>query len=517
MSRPRKNPKTVDKTCKTCKKQFVVSYNKKKQLYCNRSCANLDPEVLKKINSSKQKTYDKKYNGLHPMQISDVVNKLKKSKLEKHNDENYNNPLKTKSTKLEKYGTENYFNVEKYKKTCLAKYGKNYFIETDSFRDKTQKTCLEKYGVDHPSKSRTFKISHNESMFKKFMSNERFVNFSPEFTIEEYQGVTDKFNKKYPFRCNRCDLVSAFYISDGKWPMCPICDKKVVSSFQEDVQNYVSSILDKNDIIIKNDRSVLYPQEIDIYIPSKKLAIECDGLYWHSELLGKKNKLYHLQKTKKCIKKEIRMIHIFENEWYQKNEIVKSVLNHILKTKDIKRIHARDCEVKILDKSLYFSFVEKNHLQGKDNPSIIYGLFSGSELVSVMSFCKSRFTKKYEYELSRYCNKLNYSVSGAASKLFNHFIKDKNPNNIISYCDRRYFSGKVYDNLGFVFMDNTPPNYFYIMDKYKSLKNRMTFQKHRLSKILNNFDSNLSEWQNMVNNGFDRIWDCGNIKWIWKK
>ena len=159
--------------------------------------------------------------------------------------------------------------------------------------------------------------------------------------------------------------------------------------------------------------------------------------------------------------------------------------------------------------------MESNHLQGKDKSSIKYGLYYNDELVSLMTFVKSRFDKKIQYEMYRYCNKLNTSVIGAASKLFKRFINDHSPKSIISYSDKRYFDGIVYQGLGFNFIENTTPNYWYISPDYKVLFNRMTFQKHKLNKLINNFDSNLTEWQNMQLNGYDRIWDCGNGKWVW--
>jgi hypothetical protein len=117
--------------------------------------------------------------------------------------------------------------------------------------------------------------------------------------------------------------------------------------------------------------------------------------------------------------------------------------------------------------------------------------------------------------MSRFCNKTNTMVLGAASKLFKHFIENVKPNSIVSYSDRRYFNGELYRTLGFRFVSNTPPNYHYIIDNYKNVQHRMGWQKHKLKAKLSAFDPALSEWENMKNNGFDRIWDCGHGKWMW--
>jgi hypothetical protein len=179
------------------------------------------------------------------------------------------------------------------------------------------------------------------------------------------------------------------------------------------------------------------------------------------------------------------------------------------------KIFARDCVIKSVTTTEKNNFLNENHLQGEDLSSVQYGLFFENELVSVMTFGKSRFDKTIQYEMYRYCNKLDVSVVGGAGKLFSHFISEKSPTSIVSYNDKRYFTGVVYEKLGFQFVKNTPPNYWYVSKDYKTLFNRIRFQKHKLSNLLSTFDANLTEWDNMKNNGYDRIWDCGNGKWLW--
>jgi hypothetical protein len=135
-----------------------------------------------------------------------------------------------------------------------------------------------------------------------------------------------------------------------------------------------------------------------------------------------------------------------------------------------------------------------------------------------MTFRKtSRFDFSSEWELMRFCNKLNTNIIGGASKLFSHFIQTHSPISIVSYSDRRFFSGNIYATLGFKFIGHTVPSYNYITSDYKNTRNRMNFQKHRLPDILDNFKPELTEWENMKNNSYDRIWDCGNSKWIFTR
>jgi len=143
------------------------------------------------------------------------------------------------------------------------------------------------------------------------------------------------------------------------------------------------------------------------------------------------------------------------------------------------------------------------------------------ELVSVMTFSKLSLAKgnkvftDNEYELSRFCNNFNYIVIGGASKLFKYFIRNYKPKSIISFSDRRWSDGNLYKKLGFEFQYNTSLCYYYIINGQR--KHRFIYRKSELKNKLEIFDPKLTEYQNMINNGFDRIWDCGNSKWLWKR
>ena len=505
----------MTKKCITCCKDFNAKRNS--QRFCCKSCAQHDPKVIEKMKASQRETYSKHYGVEHPMKTKAVVDKFKQSMKNIYGVDAALKCIdfvkKSKDTKLNRYNNANYNNIEKNKQTCMSKYGVDSFTKTEMYKNKTELTCLKKYGVNHPSKTKQYKLSHKISMFEKFMKNDRFINFIPLFNVDEYDGVTKKFNKPYKFRCKRCNNISVYDISNGKPVHCMNCDKNNSSYFQKEVYDFVKECVGKDEIVLNNEKRILYPKELDIYVPSMNLAIECDGLYWHSEILGKKNKIYHINKTSQAMLKGIKLIHVFENEWIYKKEVVKSILINLMgKTKN--KINGRECIVKDISLSECKTFLTENHIQGNCKSSIKLGLFFDEKLVSVMTFTKSRFDKRYKYEISRYCNKTYTSIIGGASKLFSHFVTKYNPETVVSYNDKRYFDGMVYLKLGFRFISHTPPNYYYIIDNYKSTKNRMTFQKHKLKNILPMFDENLSEWENMKNNGIDRIWDCGNDKWV---
>jgi hypothetical protein len=260
-----------------------------------------------------------------------------------------------------------------------------------------------------------------------------------------------------------------------------------------------------------NDRTAIHPLEIDIL--ADNIGIEFNGIFWHSyykkETAEEINK--HLHKYKKCKEKGIRLISINEDEWIYKKDIVKSKLLHIFGITKTK-IYAKRCEVKEIPSKEYTKFVTENHIQGNKCSKYRYGLYYENVLVSCMSFSSH---KKYGYEMDRFCNKMGHSIVGGASKLLAHFIRLRNPSSILTFADVRYYSGNFYEKLGFELVAHTKPNYRYV--KHEKTYSRVKFQKHKLKDILKKYDDSLSESDNMFNNGYRRMWDCGNFKYLYQK
>ena len=295
---------------------------------------------------------------------------------------------------------------------------------------------------------------------------------------------------------------------------CPKCSNNGTSKIENDIFNFIYSI---DNTFIKNDRSILNGIEIDIYSPERKIGFEINGLYWHCEKFKNKNSL--LFKTEECLNIGIRLIHIFEDEWINKKEIVKSRIINIL-NKTPHKIYARKCEIKeIFDSKISSDFLNANHIQGNVGSKHKIGLFYNNELVSLMTFGKLRknlgsIGNETDYELIRFCNKLNTNVVGGASKLFNFFIKKYNPKIIISYSDRRWNNGNLYEKLGFKFIRYSKPNYFYLKDKKRY--NRFNLRKDVLVTYYN-CPINMTEKQFCFNNGWYRIYDCGTKVYKWKQ
>lgn len=290
---------------------------------------------------------------------------------------------------------------------------------------------------------------------------------------------------------------------------CPKCATPI-SKWENDVCSFLNEIGVEYE---QSNRKILNGKEIDILVPKYNIGIECDGIRWHSEEY--KGNEFHLMKTEECLKHGIRLIHIFEDEWKYKSEIWKSMIRNIFGITNNK-IYARKCKVKVVNSKDARAFLEENHIQGFSSGKYAYGLYNGEELVSLMSFGEQRINlggKKRDghYELVRFCNKLNTIVIGGASKLFKSFIRDFNPIEIVSYSDKRWSTGNLYEVLGFKHDHDSKPNYFYVVNDHR--ENRFKYRKDKLLK--EGFDGK-TEHEIMLKRGIFRIYDCGCRCHIWK-
>ena len=271
------------------------------------------------------------------------------------------------------------------------------------------------------------------------------------------------------------------------------------SRVEDEIFKFIKSIYHGK--VIHDDRSLIKPLELDIYIPDKKVAIEYNSVYYHSQL----GKEYHLMKTEKCLENGVRLIHIFEWEWLNNRDICESIIKSALGIYD-DIIYARKCSIKEVPSHEARQFLDINHIQGKINSSYRLGLYFNDELVQLICLGKSRF-KKDEIELLRMCTKLNTQVIGGFSRLIHHIPYMT----IISYLDRSKFDGNGYKKVGFEVVSKSSPSWFYI--KNDKVMNRISAQKHKLQKLLGDkFDSNKTESQNMIDNGWLQVYDCGTIK-----
>ena len=296
---------------------------------------------------------------------------------------------------------------------------------------------------------------------------------------------------------------------------CKFCNSCGISKSEKELFDFIKENYDGE--VIENSRAIISPLEVDVYLPDLKLAFEFNDLYWHNELYVDKD--YHLNKTKLCEEKGIHLIHIYEDDWLFKNDIVKSrILNLLGKTE--RKIYGRQCEIKYVSSKDSKEFLINNHIQGNVNSKVKLGLYYKEELVSLMTFGNLRknlgsTSKENSYELLRFCNKINSNVIGGANKLYNYFLSNTNPLQILSYADRSWTSmtkESLYDKLGFKLVGETIPNYYYV--KHNCRENRFNYRKDVLVK--EGYDLNKTEREIMFDRGYNRIYDSGSLKYIWR-
>jgi hypothetical protein len=517
--------------CKMIKKIDYNSYNKStnkgKLIYCCKRCGSI-----------KHKEVFLEKNGVeNPFQLEEIKEKIKKTNLEKYGVENYtkteeylekskktslsnwnvDNPSKSDiiknkkiNTLLKNWGVENPLQSEeireKIKNTNIERFGYEHPLQSEEIREKIKNTNLEKYGYEFHTMTEEWKLKIESINLEKYGSHPSKNEF---FRKENYKISNDNnymryiYNNISLFRCD-CGKNHEFEISTDNYfsrkkynlPLCTVCNPIGDPQSIKEKELFEFIKLFYNSRIVQSYRDGL---EIDIYLPELNLGFEFNGLYYHSDRY--KDKWYHLNKTKYFKERGIRIIHIWEDDWDLRKDIIKSqIRNWIGLTEN--RIFARKCQVReIKDSKIVTKFLNKNHIQGKVNSNLKLGLYYKEELVSLMTFDNYEGRNKMsesEWNINRYCNKLNLNVVGGASKLFKYFINNYKTKRVISYTDRDWSLGDLYEKLGFKRINESNPDYKYIFEGRRVHKSRFRKSLIRIS------ESKLN---------IPKIWDCGKIKY----
>lgn len=513
-------------------------YVKQRKLTCLKKYGVDNPKKSKEILLKEQDNIKKKYNGKHYMEDSDVREKFNTTmedrygvKWAQQNESISKKRLETWSNKtdsekkeiiikrLETWNCKSDLEIREIKDRKIKTIENKYGSVSNMYRgiqEKIREVSKVKYNVDHFFMS-DIVINKRVNSYKKKIIN-KYLNKLPisyKFKETEYnKNNTDSYFHIYHKECDKEFKITRQLLNkriDNNEDICLVCNP-VSNGYSKLEKDILQVILDNYEgEVLENDTSLGI--ELDIFIPKLNLAIEVNGNYWHSELY--KDSKFHLNKTNICEDNDIQLIHIFEDEWLYKKDIVISRLLNLIGSS--KKVYARKCIVKeITDNNKVKEFIISNHIQGFVGSKVKLGLYYKDELVSIMTFSNLRSNLGNEnsdseksYELLRFCNLLNTAVVGGASRLFKYFIRNYNPEMIISYADRRWSRGKLYEKLGFRFTHYSNPNYFYCDPRELIRLNRFNFGKDRL--ISEGYDSSLTEREIMSNRGFLRIYDCGNL------
>ena len=485
--------------------------------------------------------------------VAEFIEKRKETNLERYGVEYASASSevrdKIKATNVERYGFESSLQNEdvrkKSRKTMLARYGVLHPIQNEEIKNNTQSTNMKRYGVPNPSRAKAIRDKRKQTNcerygFENVMTNPEIKEKAKKTCLKKYGTVNfnqyhispesyDILNSKERF--TECLLeygrngaatqlgVSLSLISQRH----KLYELSILSSASSSYERELSHWLTINGIDHQcGNRTICYPNEIDIYIPSHKLAIEFNGLYWHSEAMGK-DRNYHILKTKQCAAQDIRLIHIFEDEWVNRKDICKNIIAMSMGICNYK-IHARKCTVDIVTNKEIQSFSNDNHLQGHCAASVNLVLKYKDEIIMVMSFSHPRYNKNVQWELLRLASRNGYHIMGGAEKLWSHFRKTYSPSSIVSYCDKRWFTGGIYTKLGFLQNGIASATYWYTDLQFRYHRSKFTKQRaiNEALKISNEYTR--EELQELTESsimnfivGMYRIWDCGQDTYIWKE
>lgn len=495
-----------------------------------------NPKKSKKVIEREQEKIKEKW-GEHYMKNSDVRDKFQKTMIENHGVEwaQQSETIKEKSVNswmenpdrpqiITKRAEKNRSKTDgekkiidlKKKDTISKKWG-DYETFINHRNEQIREKSFEKYGVDHHLSSDAVILKRIES-YKKNITDKIVSLIGDKYRYVDRKSNINRTDIIITLFCNQCQKefeINRQYLRlrhDLKETICLVCNPKLSgkSHMEQEVVEFISQYM-KVESNYKIGRT-----EVDIYLPDVKIGFEFNGLYWHSEVY--KDSRFHISKTEKLSESGISLFHIWEDDWVFRKEIVKSqILSRISKIPE--RIYARNCEVReISDNRIVRDFLDKNHVQGFVGSKHKIGLFENDRLVSIMTFGGLRkvFNQKSEggkFELLRFCNVLNTTVVGGATKMIQFFIRNHNPSEIISYCDVSRSNGNVYRKMGFELSHTSDPNYSWVISGVR--KHRFNFRKDKLVNL--GFDKSKTEIEIMHELGYYRIFDCGVQKWVLRR
>lgn len=409
---------------------------------------------------------------------------------------------------VREYFKTEFIGSENQKNLCKRMTENNPWANKE-IRKKMENDWLEKYGFDNPARSEIIKEKVKQTNIEKYNGHYNQQHFTENFKkiISSLDDYTKEIEQKSPNRiANEQGVTPVTVIKYGKNLGYQFHQKR--SSYEIEIENWLK---EQEINYISNTRSIISPLELDFYLPDYNVAIEFNGLYWHSDIFKEKD--YHLNKYLACKEKDIRLISINEDEWIEKSDLIKSKILNII-GKSERGLPARKLFVSKIDSHVANKFCEKYHIQGKTG-QVIYaaGAFDDCMvLVGVMLFNQQRNTQ--DIELIRFCTDGKVH-NGLFSKLLKHSLKDNDFDKIISFADLRYSEGNLYEKTGFTQLSTIKPDYMYV-DGLKRV-HKSSFAKNSIKKkklFSDDYIDKHTEKELTEELGLCRIYDIGKIKYI---
>lgn len=507
---PSRNPSVRQKTKTTTLERYGVEYSLQNEEVKRKSReTNLkkygheyslrSSEVKKKIEATREAKY-----GGHHLKNETVQQNRKKTNLGRYGYEHAcKNPevrKKISESSMQTYQARGDDIVSKRKSTNKSIYGTECSLQNPDVLAKSKATIAEKYGVNHPTQHPSVRDKISMAAFSKYPPDTQRL-FSNKNLLEEF--LADKSLE------TAANLLGVDPTTVAKYRNNLGISLPNKSGYEVELHSFLQSI---GEPFQHNVRSLLENKklELDFFLPDHNLAIEFDGLYWHSE--AHRDNDYHRRKFEECEKSNIRLIVIREDEWIERHEIIKSKILNIL-GKSLRGPGARKLTIRAIDASEAADFCNVYHLQGQPHGiTLAIGAYDQEHLVAVMTFGLQRNTRKVE--LTRYCTD-GKTYAGIFSKMFKYVIDTQPFVEIISFADLRYSIGNLYRKTGFAEEQRIRPDYRYVYGNKSFHKSNFTLSK--IAKKFNVDTTGKTERELMRDANYLRIYDCGKIRFVWRR
>lgn len=453
-----------------------------------------NPAKIVSVKEKTAKTNTSRYGVRCTLQDEDVKRKSEETMLRRYGVTKVFDSVqlreKLEATNLDRYGSKSSLGNKRVREKCeetnLSKYGYRNPMQNPDVRSRAIGTSIGRYGVPNPSQSH---ISHDvleKIQDKNWLTEQHIIQRKPISTISEELGVST-----FPIHQQLATMGIEVQRFDKSW-----AEREIQSTI---AQMYAGKVL-------TNSRKVIHPLEVDCFLPELQLAFEYNGLHWHSESVIQ-DRSYHLEKTRKCEKVGVTLVHIFESDWVHKRDIVVARMSSLLDADT--KMDACEFRVVRVSERIKTSFLKRNHIHGSCRSSYSIGLAREQKLYAIMTFDEVHDASDSHWTIRRFCERQGVTIIDGAKILLEAFVDRVNPKSVLSQVDRRWGDDNLYSSLGFHLVQETPPGFSYT--KGTRMYDRLEFQKRKLSKVLANFDPVMTVYENMRNHGYDRIWDCGHL------
>lgn len=475
------------------------------------------------------KTMNERYSVDHALQNDEIKQKWYETNQERYGADT---PLENEEVRAKARATQEANGgiglsregaVEHFKEVSRSKYGTDFPTQSEEVKSKIFQTNLNRYGA-------TCWLATEARLKITMMDPSKMKEFE-KFRVDVREYIENLSYK--PSYSDLSDLTGITPDAIGNYVVTHKCQDLIdyhKSSIEQQIHDFIKSI-DCSIEIKRNDRTVIKPMEIDLYLPDFKLGIECNPTYTHnsSKSTHWSNCIvpndYHAKKSMAAEKAGIFLLHVFGYEWTFRRDVVKSIIRNLLGANTHKYM-ARKLSIKSVPDSDAIEFLNANHIQGYTASSIRIGLYSSDSLISVMSFSKPRPTlgktddsDSASYELTRFCTLRDTTCIGGASKLFKHFVNSYRPSKVVSFSSIASTRGSVYQLLGFKPDGHVSPGYVWVDLHSDIYHSRVACQKRFLPKLLNEPDldiDNQTEDEIMESHGFVKVYNSGLVRWVYR-